>query len=172
MINLKTAKALGLDVPPTSCPRRRGDRMKRREFIGCSAAPCGLAAGGARAAAGDPGNRISAFWVAGSERQAARSVSQRSKPGRLHRGQNGLYRVSLGGRTKRKAAGNGCRSRPTTGGPDRDTGKFSGDDGGQGRDQDHSSRDRHRRRPCCTGSRCQYNYPGGNITGVPRSTRN
>ena len=33
-INLKTAKALGLTVPPIAArPRRRGDRMKRREFI-------------------------------------------------------------------------------------------------------------------------------------------
>jgi putative ABC transport system substrate-binding protein len=34
-VNLKTAKALGLAVPPAlPRPRRRGDRMKRREFIG------------------------------------------------------------------------------------------------------------------------------------------
>ena len=34
VINLQTARALGLDVPADAArPRRRGDRMKRREFI-------------------------------------------------------------------------------------------------------------------------------------------
>jgi hypothetical protein len=34
MINLKTAKALGLPFHPRSFPSQRGDRMRRREFIG------------------------------------------------------------------------------------------------------------------------------------------
>jgi hypothetical protein len=33
VINLKTAKALGLEAAHAARPRRRGDRMRRREFI-------------------------------------------------------------------------------------------------------------------------------------------
>ena len=33
VINPKTAKALGLAVPPAARTRRRGDRVNRREFI-------------------------------------------------------------------------------------------------------------------------------------------
>ena len=35
VINLKTAKTLGLTVPRSARDRRRGDRMRRREFIAC-----------------------------------------------------------------------------------------------------------------------------------------
>ena len=61
VINLKTAKALGLDSAADAArPRRRGDRMKRRQFISCSAARGRrLAARGARAAADDAGDRDS-----------------------------------------------------------------------------------------------------------------
>ena len=33
VINNQTAKTLGITVPPTCRPRRRGDRMKRRQFL-------------------------------------------------------------------------------------------------------------------------------------------
>ena len=33
VINLKTAKALGLDVPQSCSRRRRGDRVRRREWV-------------------------------------------------------------------------------------------------------------------------------------------
>ena len=53
VINLKTAKALGLDVPTDAArPRRRGDRMmRRREFITLLGGAARVAARGAGAAA-------------------------------------------------------------------------------------------------------------------------
>ena len=53
VINMQTARALGLEVPNSSAiARRRGDRMRRREFITLLGGRRRLAAGGARAAAG------------------------------------------------------------------------------------------------------------------------
>ena len=56
VFNLTTAKALGLDNPTDAArPRRRGDRVKRREFITLARRRGGrVAARSARAAAGTP----------------------------------------------------------------------------------------------------------------------
>ena len=61
VINLKTAKALGLDSAADAArPRRRGDRMKTaRVHHAARRRGGGVAARGARAAAGDAGDRIS-----------------------------------------------------------------------------------------------------------------
>ena len=54
VINLKTARALGLDSAADAArPRRRGDRMRRREFITLLGGAARVAARGARAAASE-----------------------------------------------------------------------------------------------------------------------
>ena len=60
VINLKTAKALGLDrAADAARPRRRGDRMKTaRVHHAARRRGGGVAARGARAAAGDAGDRV------------------------------------------------------------------------------------------------------------------
>ena len=60
VINLKTAKALGLDRAANAArPRRRGDRMKRREFITLLGGAACVAARGARTAVSAACNRLS-----------------------------------------------------------------------------------------------------------------
>ena len=60
VINLKTAKALGLEFRRAARPSRRGDRMRRREFIALLGGRGGsVAARGARAAARVAGDRVS-----------------------------------------------------------------------------------------------------------------
>ena len=68
VINLKTAKALGLDrAADAARPRRRGDRVKRREFIRLARRRGGCLAAGGAGAAQQPTMPVIGFLYAGSE---------------------------------------------------------------------------------------------------------
>ena len=78
--------------------RRRGDRMKRRDFITLLGGAAALAACGARAAAGDAGDRISPQHVARRLDAPCDRVPPGPERNRLRRGSERRDRIPLGGR--------------------------------------------------------------------------
>ena len=107
VINLKTAKALGLEVPADAArPRRRGDRMsRRREFITLLGGAARVAARGARAAAGDAGDRVSAQHVACGVRAHDRGLPSGPDSGWVQRRPERRDRIPL----RRQSTASACR---------------------------------------------------------------
>ena len=97
--------------------------MKRREFITLLGGAAALAARGARAAAGDAGDRVSPRRFARAERASRGGVPPGPERNRLCRGPERRDRIPLGGRSLRSTAGAGGRSGPPAGRRDRRTGQ-------------------------------------------------
>jgi len=134
--------------------------MRRREFLAVLAGGDSLAGRGARAAAGDDRDRLSASGIARPECRATGDIPQGIGPGRFRRGPEHRHRIPVGGRTIRQAAGSGRRSGSAKGSGDR-----------------HAILDR--RRPCRQGRHqndpdrvCVVGRPGPDRSGrEPESAR-
>ena len=98
VINLITAKALGLNAADAARPRRRGDRMSGASSSRSSAARRRVAARGARAAASEASDhRVSGFADAFHRGTMGRRFCAAAARTRLDRGPHRRDRGSLGG---------------------------------------------------------------------------
>ena len=85
-VNLKTARALGIEIPPdVARQRRRGDRMRRRTFLVIAwrrgvAWPLGRVLQ-------ERVRRVSAFWTGAAPNPSRRATARRTPRSRLGRGQ-------------------------------------------------------------------------------------
>ena len=110
VINHQTARVLGLDGAGQAARRcRRGDRMKRREFITLLGGAAGVAARGACAAAERAGGRLT-HRATSSMIDTIGGYSGRASGRRLYRRPQCRDQISLGRWTVRPLAGNSSRA--------------------------------------------------------------